>query len=333
VGAAAGIVSVNRQLLYLVGPVVLATCLAAVTTAQISPANVPLGLDEHVTVPEDNVMTPAKVQLGERLFFDPLLSADRRVSCATCHDPARAFTSGTRVAVGVWGRRGMRNAPTILNRAYGKSFFWDGRAATLEEQVLGPIQDRTEMGLSLSALTERLRKSDSYSESFARALGQPPSAAGVARALASYVRAQRAGDAPFDRYRAGDTDALSETAIRGLRLFRGRANCSACHSGPNFSDEEFHNTGVSWGSADLGRYRVTRRAQDRGAFKTPTLRQLRFTAPYMHDGSFQLLEAVVDFYNAGGKSNPYRDLELRRLELTAMEKGDLIAFLQSLSTR
>jgi cytochrome c peroxidase len=313
--------------------VVLAMCLTGATVAQVSPSTVPLGLDEHVTVPEDNVMTPAKVELGERLFFDPLLSADRRVSCGTCHDPARAFTNGERIAIGVWGRRGTRNAPTILNRAYGTSFFWDGRSATLEEQVLGPIQDRTEMGLSLSALTDRLRSTAGYRESFARVLGEPPSAVGVARALASYVRAQRAGGAPFDRYRAGDTDALSETAIRGLRLFRGRANCSACHSGPNFSDEEFHNTGVSWGSADLGRYRVTRRAQDRGAFKTPTLRQLRFTAPYMHDGSFQMLEAVVDFYNAGGKSNPYRDLELRRLELTAMEKGDLIAFLQSLSTR
>jgi cytochrome c peroxidase len=154
----------------------------------------------------------------------------------------------------------------------------------------------------------------------------------VARALASYVRAQRSGGAAFDRHRAGDIDALPESAIRGLRLFRGRANCAACHSGPNFSDEEFHNTGVSWGSADLGRYRVTRRPQDRGAFKTPTLRQLRFTAPFMHDGSFETLEAVVDFYDAGGKSNPYRDPELRRLDLTATEKGDLIAFLQSLST-
>jgi cytochrome c peroxidase len=317
--------------LYRVVPVVLATCLAGVNAAQMSPANVPLGLDEHIPVPKDNVMTPAKVELGERLFFDPLLSADRRVSCATCHDPARAFTSGTRIAVGVWGRRGTRNVPTILNRAYGTSFFWDGRAATLEEQVLGPIQDPTEMGLSLSALTDRLQKSDSYSASFARVLGQPSSAAGVARALASYVRAQRAGSALFDRYRAGNADALSEAAIRGLRLFRGRANCSACHSGPNFSDEELHNTGVSWGSADLGRYQVTRLPQDRGAFKTPTLRQLSFTAPYMHDGSFETLEAVVDFYDAGGKTNPYRDPELRQLSLTATDKTDLIAFLQCLS--
>ena len=187
------------------------------------------------------------------------------------------------------------------------------------------------MGLSLAALTDRLHRSDSYRASFPRALGQPPSAAGVARALASYVRSQRAGDAPFDRYRAGDADALSETAIRGLRLFRGRAHCSACHAGPNFSDEGFHNTGVSWGSADLGRYRVTRRANDRGAFKTPTLRQLRFTAPYMHDGSFETLEAVVDFYDRGGTSNPYSDPDLRRLHLTATEKTELIAFLQSLS--
>ena len=278
-------------------------------------------------------MTPAKVELGQRLFFDSLLSADRRVSCSSCHNPDKAFTNGQRVAVGVWGRRGTRNVPTILNRAYGTSFFWDGRAATLEEQVLEPIQDRSEMGLALSALTDRLRSTDSYRDPFARAFGQPPSAAGVAQALASYVRAQRTGDAPFDRYRAGDNDALSEAATRGLRLFRGRANCSACHSGPNFSDEQFHNSGVSWGSADLGRHRVTRRPEDRGAFKTPTLRQLHLTAPYMHDGSLETLEAVVDFYNSGGRGNPYRDPEVRPLGLTRLEKVDLVAFLQSLSTR
>jgi cytochrome c peroxidase len=271
------------------------------------------------------------VRLGERLFFDAQLSADRRVACATCHDPARAFTSGTRVAVGVWRRRGTRNVPTILNRAYGTSFFWDGRVATLEEQVLGPVQNPMEMGLSLWALADRLRQSDSYQNEFARALGEPPSVAGAARALATYVRAQRTGAAPFDRYRNGDTRALSEGAARGLRLFRGRANCSACHAGPNFTDEEFHNTGVSWGSADWGRYRVTRRDKDRGAFKTPTLRQLRLTAPYMHDGSFDTLESVVNFYDGGGKRNPYADPELRRLNLTAVEKRDLIAFLQSLS--
>ena len=312
--------------------VALVVWLAGFLHAQEAAWQTPLGLDEYVNAPGDNPMTPAKVRLGERLFFDRQLSADRGVSCATCHEPARAFTNGARVAVGVRGRQGTRNVPTILNRGYGASFFWDGRAATLEEQVLEPVQNRTEMGLSLSALTERLHQSDSYKDEFARALGEPPSAAGVARALASYVRAQRAGGAPFDRYRTGDASALTASATRGLRLFRGRANCSACHAGPNFTDEAFHNTGVSWGASDLGRYRVTNREQDRGAFKTPTLRQLRLTAPYMHDGSFDTLESVVEFYDAGGKSNPHRDPELRSLSLTAMEKSDLIAFLQALTT-
>ena len=303
-----------------------------VTAARPQALPPPPGLDEYVPVPGDNPITPIKIRLGERLFFDAGLSADRRLSCASCHDPARAFTSGTRIAAGVFGRTGARNVPTILNRAYGQSFFWDGRAATLEEQALGPIQNRTEMGLSLAAFTSRLRRSALYRREFAAVFGEPPSAATAARALATYVRAQRVGDAPYDRYRAGDRSALSADAARGLSLFRGRANCSTCHIGPNFTDEQFHNTGVSWGSSDLGRFRVTRRAEDRGRFKTPTLRQLRLTSPYMHDGSFDNLDAVVDFYDAGGNANQWRDAELHPLRLTALEKRDLIAFLLSLSS-
>ena len=310
----------------------LAACVTNVTAARPQALPPPPGLDEYVPVPGDNPITPIKIRLGERLFFDAELSADRRLSCASCHDPARAFTSGTRIAAGVFGRTGARNVPTILNRAYGQSFFWDGRAATLEEQALGPIQNPTEMGLSLSAFTSRLRRSASYRHEFAAAFGETPSATTAARALATYVRAQRVADAPYDRYRAGDRSALSADAARGLSLFRGRANCSSCHIGPNFTDEQFHNTGVSWGSGDLGRFRVTRRAEDRGRFKTPTLRQLRLTSPYMHDGSFDNLDAVVDFYDAGGNANQWRDIELHPLRLTALEKRDLIAFLLSLSS-
>jgi cytochrome c peroxidase len=311
---------------------VLAACVTNVTAARPQALPPPPGLDEYVPVPGDNPITPIKIRLGERLFFDAGLSADRRLSCASCHDPARAFTSGTRIAAGVFGRTGARNVPTILNRAYGQSFFWDGRAATLEEQALGPIQNPTEMGLSLSAFTSRLRRNASYRREFAAAFGETPSATTAARALATYVRAQRVADAPYDRYRAGDRRALSADAARGLSLFRGRANCSSCHIGPNFTDEQFHNTGVSWGSGDLGRFRVTRRAEDRGRFKTPTLRQLRLTSPYMHDGSFDSLDAVVEFYDAGGNANQWLDPELHPLRLTASEKRDLIAFLLSLSS-
>lgn len=306
-------------------------CVTGVVAARAQVIPTPLGLDEYMPVPSDNTLTAAKVKLGERLFFDPTLSADGRVSCASCHDPSRAFTTVARVAAGVFGRRGTRNAPTILNRGYGRSFFWDGRAATLEDQVLGPIQDRNEMGLSLSAFTARLQRSTLYLREFAAVFAEPPSPATAARALATYVRVQRVGDAPYDRYRAGDSSALSADAARGLRLFRGRANCASCHVGPNFTDEQFHNTGVSWGASDVGRYRVTRSTEDLGRFKTPTLRQLRLTSPYMHDGSFDSLAAVVDFYDAGGNSNPLLDSEMHPLRLTPQEKGHLIAFLLSLS--
>lgn len=310
----------------------MAVWISGVVAAQQQALPTPLGLDEYVAVPSDNPLTPAKTRLGERLFFDSTLSADGRVSCASCHDPARAFTSGARLTAGVFGRQGTRNAPTILNRAYGRSFFWDGRAATLEEQVLAPIQSRNEMGLSVAAFAARLQENALYRREFAEVFAEPPSAATAARAIATYVRAQRVGDAPYDRYRAGDSSALSTDAIRGLHLFRGRANCSSCHVGPNFTDEHFHNTGVSWGSRDAGRYRVSRRSEDRGRFKTPTLRQLRLTSPYMHDGSFDTLDAVVDFYDGGGNNNPLLDSELHPLGLASAEKRQLIAFLLSLSS-
>ena len=319
-------------MLHTLRAIAVAACVAGVSAARTQSLPPPLGLDEYVPVPGDNPITPAKIRLGERLFFDATLSADGQRSCASCHDPARAFTSGTRVAAGVFGRTGTRNVPTILNRAYGQSFFWDGRAATLEEQALGPIQNRAEMGLSVSVYTARLRRSAIYRREFAAAFGEHPSATTAARALATFVRAQRVADAPYDRYRAGDSSALPADAVRGLILFRGRANCSACHIGPNFTDEQFHNTGVAWGSSDLGRYRVTRRAEDRGRFKTPTLRQLRLTSPYMHDGSFDSLDAIVDFYDSGANNNPLLDAELHRLGLTPEEKRDLIAFLLSLSS-
>ena len=313
-------------------PLAFAVVWTGLVAAQSPTLPAPLGLDEYVAVPDDNPITAAKVTLGERLFFDAALSADGRVSCASCHNPARGFTSATRVAAGVFGRKGLRNVPTILNRAYGQTFFWDGRAATLEEQVLEPFQNPREMGLELSTVTKRLQLSDSYRREFAEVFGAPPSAAFAARALATYVRVQRVGDSRYDRYRAGDISALSPEAIRGLNLFRGRATCSSCHSGPNFTDEQFHNTGVSWGSADSGRYSVTLRSEDRGRFKTPTIRQLRLTNPYMHDGSLETLEEVIEFYDRGGTRNPWLDADIRPLGLSAEHKRELIAFLLTLSS-
>ncbi len=279
---------------------------------------IPLGLDLYMPVPEDNPVTAEKVALGRKLFFERRLSRDRSVSCATCHDPRRAFTDGRPAAVGVFGRKGTRSAPTLVNRGYGAAFFWDGRVRTLEEQVLQPIQDPNEMDLTIEEASRRVKMSR----------------AELAAALASYVRTILSGNAPLDRYLNGDREALSAEARRGLNLFRGKANCTACHVGPNFTDERFHNTGVAWREGQLrdpGRFAVTGKEADRGAFKTPTLREIARTAPYMHDGSIATLEDVIEFYNRGGNPNAYRDPELRPLNLNTEEKQALVAFLRALS--
>lgn len=300
----------------------------------------PLGLDEFFPVPEENQLTPAKVELGRRLFFDPLLSADRRVACASCHRPEHVFADNAPRAVGVYGRVGKRNAPSLLNVAYGRVFFWDGRVDSLEQQVLRPIQDSLEMDLALDQLVARLHSDSNYRAAFRRVFGRDVTEGHAARALASYLRTLRSGDAPIDRFRAGDTTALSPDAQLGLRLFVGRANCAACHSGPIFSDEDFHNTGVSWGSGDLGRFAVSGDETDRGAFNTPSLRNVACTAPYMHDGSMRTLDEVIDFYDrgagvggqAGVPPNRYLDPELRPLRLASREKAALHAFLKSLGS-
>jgi cytochrome c peroxidase len=236
----------------------------------------------------------------------------------SCHDPRRAFSTPRAQAVGVFNRKGRRNAPALINRAWGRAFFWDGRIQTLDEQVLKPIQDPNEMGLTLAEAESRVGLD----------------ATTISRALASYVRSVLSGDAPYDRFINGDRRALSHEQQRGLQVFRGKGNCTACHVGPTLSDERLHNTGVAWRGGtftDPGRFAVTNRPEDRGAFKTPTLREVARTSPYMHDGSLQTLEEVVDFYSGGGRSNPAQDPEIRPLKLTSAEKRALVAFLKSLS--
>ncbi len=293
----------------------------------------PLGLDRGLLAPPDNPVTQEKADLGRRLFFDTTLSADGSLACADCHQPARAFTDGRRVAVGIGGRRGNRNTPTIINRTYGRAFFWDGRIRSLEEQVLQPIQQPTEMGADLRAVVERLRADPAYRRQFEETFGRPPDARSLSQALATFVRTLLSGDSRYDRYQAGDTAALSALEQQGLRLFRGRAGCANCHAGSNLTDEELHNTGVSWGSRpyDSGRASVTGAADDTGKFKTPTLRDVERTAPYMHDGSLAALADVIAFYDRGGNANPYRDDRLRPLSLTEQEQGALVAFLRALS--
>ena len=307
---------------------------AAQTASPVHRRAVPVGLDLYMPVPERNPLTTAKVALGRKLFFDSLLSRDRTRACASCHDPRRAFTDGRAVALGVDGREGTRSAPTLVNRGYGRSFFWDGRTRSLEEQVLQPIQHPKEMDITVGEVVVRLERDRAYSHLFQAAFGQEVNEGDLAKALASYIRTILSGNAPVDRYLNGDRHALTERQRQGLRLFRGKGSCIVCHVGPTFTDENFHNTGVAWRDVrllDEGRFAVTGKETDHGAFKTPTLREVARTAPYMHDGSITTLEEVIEFYDRGGNNNPYLDPELRPLNLNAAEKRALLAFLHALS--
>ncbi len=310
-----------------------ASALGPGRTQEGRPIEIPLGLDLHMPVPEANPLTAVKVNLGRSLFFDPILSSDQSLSCSGCHQPGRAFTDGRAVSVGVLHRKGTRNVPTLINRGYGRSHFWDGRSASLEEQVLRPIQDPNELDMTVGEVVGRLHRDPDYPRLFDLAFGQTVSAENLAKALASYVRTILSGNAPIDHYLNGQRNALSEEARQGLGIFRGKANCIACHVGPNFTDEKFHNSGVAWRSEPLdpGRFAVTGDPRDLGAFKTPTLRQISRTAPYMHDGSIETLEDVVEFYDRGGKENPHLDPEIRPLGLTSREKRSLLTFLRSLT--
>jgi cytochrome c peroxidase len=303
------------------------------STLEAARPRVPLGLDLYRPVPDDNPLTSDKIALGRRLFHDRRLSAKGTLSCAGCHDASRAFTSARLGSSVIGGHVVSRDVPTLVNRAWGTSFFWDGRADTLEEQVLRPILNPRELGLTREGIVA-VARSTPYRVRFISAFGVEPAVEHVARALATYVRTIVAGNSPVDRFIAGDPSALSASARRGMRLFTGRAGCSGCHISPNLTDERFHNTGVAWrtGSpADEGRASVTGRLEDRGAFKTPTLRQVARTAPYMHDGSIPTLELVADYYDRGGQQNPLLDAKLRPLHLSAAEKHDLVVFLKALT--
>jgi cytochrome c peroxidase len=294
---------------------------------------VPLGLDTTHSAPADNPVTEEKVRLGRTLFFDPVLSADRTLACASCHDPAHGFAGRDPVAIGIGRKRGTRNAPTLLNRAYAAKLFWDGREATLEAQALGPIENPLELGANLSEVVERLKADTAYAKQFTAAFPDGVTAANIGKALASFERTLLHGGTRVDQFRIGKIAALTAPEKHGLWLFESRAGCWKCHSGANFTDEKFHNTGVTWDKtpADLGRYVVTKHDADRGAFKTPTLRGVAHTAPYMHDGSLASLKEVVEFYNKGGNKNPNLDPLVSSLNLSEPDLLDLVAFLEALS--
>lgn len=290
---------------------------------------VPRGL-KAVPIPADNPLTEAKIALGKQLYFDPRLSGDDTISCASCHDPKKGWSNGSAFATGVRGQVGGRSAPTIINAGYQYFQFWDGRAQHVEGQALGPIQNPIEMDLTLEKLIVKLNKIAGYRSQFQEVFGTDVTADGIAKAIGAFERTVLSGNAPFDQFKAGDKKALSEAAERGRHVFFNKASCSACHAGPNFSDGAFHNLGVGIKSdnPDLGRFAVTKLGGDRGAFKTPTLREIARTAPYMHDGSLKTLEDVVEFYNQGGNPNPQLDEEIFPLKLTDQQKSDLITFLK-----
>ncbi|HEX3151745.1 MAG TPA: cytochrome c peroxidase [Gemmataceae bacterium] len=328
----------TRPLLIIV-PILSAAILCAQTPAPIPadtlPKNiaiddVPLGLGKRPQS-TDNPLTADRVALGRQLFFDPILSHDKTVACATCHRPDHGFASPEARPRGIGGKEGTRRAPSLLNRAFGNAFFWDGRAKTLEEQALEPIANPVEMGSTVADAIKRLQADVAYTKRFAAVFDDGITPANLGKALASFERTLLRGDSPIDKFRErGNREAMTDAERHGLWLYESKGQCWQCHSGKNFSDESFHNTGVSWGSADLGRHAVTKADADRGKYKTPTLRGVKLTAPYMHDGSFKTLEEVVEFYNKGGGANPHLDAVIRPLELSKEELADLVAFLKAL---
>jgi cytochrome c peroxidase len=326
------------------------------------PRGLPADLYEML-IPPGNPMTPEKVALGRRLYFETAISADKSLSCATCHDPAKGFADGRKVAEGIGGKKGTRNSPTVLNAVFNEFQFWDGRAASLEDQAKGPMTNPIEMGMTdHPAVVAALTADTSYRDEFKKVFGRDVNIDDVAAAIAAFERTVVSGDSPADRFLAGDKAALSEPARRGLDLWNGKARCNTCHpfteAAPFGTDNKFHNIGVAGknrdfaalareaaamdektfaalthreGFAELGRFIVTRQPKDLGAFKTPGVRDIALTAPYMHDGSEATLLDVVNFYDRGGEPNPYLDGGIVPLKLTKQEKQDLVAFMESLT--
>ena len=290
-------------------------------------------LPTTVPIPATNLNYKAKVKLGEQLYFDGRLSQNGAISCAFCHTPGLGFADPKQVSVGVGGKRGGRQAPTVYNTAFNPVQFWDGRAGSLEEQAIGPIVNPVEMGETHENVVKKLSQIKGYVTQFQLVFGTGISMQGIAEAIAAYERTIISTNSAFDQYVLGDKTAMNEEAQRGMALFKGKARCILCHNDSNFTDNQFHNLGVPQVGPmkeDLGRYYVTRRPEDKGAFKTPTLRSIVETAPYMHDGVFKTLEEVVDFFDQGGGKNSNLSPLMKPLGLTKEEKTNLIAFLKAL---
>lgn len=291
------------------------------------------GLLPPMPIPADNPQDDAKIRLGRQLYFDGRLSADGTISCATCHAPAMAYANHNPTDTGIGGQVGTRNSGTIIDSGYMRFQFWDGRAGSLEEQALGPIHNPVEMGETLENVVRKLNAIPGYREEFRRVFGTDVTEDGIAKAIAAFERVIVSGPTPYDRYLMGESGALSREALRGLKLFTGKGHCTLCHGGPAFSDQGFHNLGVGMDAKepDRGREAITHDPKDLGRFKTPGLRNVSQTAPYLHDGSSATLRDAIDLYDRGGIPNPNLDPMMVPLGLTQREKADLVAFLEALS--
>ncbi|MFO0972631.1 MAG: cytochrome c peroxidase [Phycisphaerae bacterium] len=312
-----------------------------------------------VPVPADNPQTADKIELGRMLYFDPRLSGDSSIACAKCHAPEKGFSNGLQMSDAYPGTKHWRHVPTVLNAAYGKAQFWDGRAGTLEQQCLGPIEAPIEMNQNFAHLVHKLDGIKYYRDGFRKVFNSDVTMENLAKAVAAFERTIVSKEGPVDRYLKGDKAALNDSQRRGMELFMGTANCVACHHGPLLTDGEFHATGVpeieplkketdriatrhffaagqkypnpKSVASDYGRELITKSQSDRGKFKTPSLRELMQTAPYMHNGAFETLDDVIDFYARGGGNIPNKDPLLKPFTLTKEQRADLISFLEALS--
>lgn len=282
--------------------------------------------------PKGNELTAERVELGRRLFYETALSIDSSVSCSSCHLQALAFSDGKVKSLGVKNSLGARNAPALINLAYDKFFFHDGGVTSLETQAMSPILNHAEMAFGIHEAGFRLAENSEYQQLSQAAYNREMSAYVIVRALAAFQRTLISGNSAYDQfYYQNDSTALTKSEQRGLVIFNGKANCSTCHSGFNFTDFGFANNGLYQVSKDKGRSRISLKKEDEGKFKIPTLRNIAVTSPYMHDGSLPTLESVIEHYNSGGEQHENQSEFVKKLNLTEQEKADLVSFLESLT--
>jgi len=334
---------VQRKILIKSAVMLVATALLipAVSWSQQAPATATPSLStlkakykrpSDIPFPKNNAYTPARELLGRTLFFDPRLSGSNFMSCATCHNPSLGWSDGLQRGLGHEMKQLGRRTPTILNLAWAELLFWDGRAANLEEQAAGPMQSPAEMNGTMNEIVDKIQRLPGYRKMFDAAYpGEGVTPATITKAIATFERTVVSSVAPFDYWIAGHEDAISESAKRGFAVFNGKGNCAVCHAGWTFTDGGFHDVGLP--STDIGRGKLTPAvATMKHAFKTPTLRNIEQRAPYMHDGSVTTLQQVVNFYDEGGAVRPSKSKNIKPLTLSAADKADLVAFLQTLTS-